>query len=218
MLRALVALLLLANLLFFLWARGSLAPALPPPHQGEREPERVAAQLNPQSLRLLTPQAVKAAVAAAQVECLEAGPFSAAEAASAASALTDAGVPQTAWSDRTAATPADWVVYMGRYASAAALRAKSAELERLNVAFEPLTEPPELAPGLVLSHHADQAEAEAALAEVVGHGVHTARVVSLPQPPRHWLRAERADQALRARLAALQPGQATLAFAPCAAR
>ncbi|MDE1948617.1 MAG: hypothetical protein KGI35_08395, partial [Burkholderiales bacterium] len=61
MLRALVVLLLLANLLFFLWTRGTLAPALPPPHQGEREPERLAAQLHPEAIRVLTPKAASAA-------------------------------------------------------------------------------------------------------------------------------------------------------------
>ena len=65
MLRALLALLLLANLLFFGWAGGWLAPAFPAPGTGDREPGRVAAQVAPERVTVLAPAAASAALAAA---------------------------------------------------------------------------------------------------------------------------------------------------------
>jgi len=100
MLRAGVVLLLLANLLFFSWARGWLAPGWPPPRHGEREPERLAAQVRPELVAVLPPEAASAAVAAARMAaevCLEAGPFDAAGMAAAEAALAGAGLPEGSW-------------------------------------------------------------------------------------------------------------------------
>jgi hypothetical protein len=76
MLRALVVLLLLANLAYWAWSRG-LAPAgwLPPPPSAdaEREPQRRSAELRPSSIELLSPGNRQAAPA---IACLQAGPFS----------------------------------------------------------------------------------------------------------------------------------------------
>lgn len=63
--RALVALLLLANLLFLAVAQGWLAPALTLSTANEREPQRLQAQINPQSVRLLSPDEARSAVGAA---------------------------------------------------------------------------------------------------------------------------------------------------------
>jgi len=109
MLRALVLLLVLANLLFFVWARGWLAPGWPPPRHGEREPERLAAQVRPDLVVVLQPQAASAAVLAARAAadaCLEAGPFDSAGAAAAEAALTAAGLPEGAWQRQPEAPPA----------------------------------------------------------------------------------------------------------------
>jgi len=76
MLRALLALLLLANLLYFGWAKAWFAPALPAPGAGEREPGRLAAQVAPERVTVLSPAAASAALAAAErkANCPPGGP------------------------------------------------------------------------------------------------------------------------------------------------
>ena len=164
MLRAAVAALLLANVLFFAWARGWLSPAVPPPHAGEREPGRLAAQIRPETIRLVTPQAASAAVAAANAVCMEAGPFGDTDIGVAEAAVLAAGVPANAFERRDVVGKAAWLVYMGRFADAAAQRTKEDELRRLKLGFEPVTAPAELAPGLQLSRHDSREAADAALA------------------------------------------------------
>jgi hypothetical protein len=100
MLRAALLLLVLANGLFLAWTQGWLAPALIPPDQAGREPQRLALQVNPQQIRVLSPAAAsEAAVAAqaAQQRCLEAGPFDAAARAEAEALLTAAGLDEGRW-------------------------------------------------------------------------------------------------------------------------
>lgn len=208
MLRALVVALLAANLLFFAWTRGALAPLLPPPSHGEREPERLAQQVRPETIRFFaTPAAASAALAAtAPPRCLEAGPLAEADLPEAEAAL--AALPPGTWTRRDAQPPPVLLVALGRFATPAALRAKEDELRRLKVAFEPLDAPPEVAPGLLLSRHASRDAAEAALAQAAQAGVRSARIVDATPPVRHWLRVERADAALRERLAAIRPGGA----------
>lgn len=98
MLRVLVLVLLLANALFFAWSRGWLGP---PPRHGEREPERLAAQVRPESLRLLPPASATAAVNAARaasLSCLEAGPFTDTDLGVAEATLLNARLPAGSWS------------------------------------------------------------------------------------------------------------------------
>ena len=107
MLRALVALLVLANALFFAWTAGWLAPAWPSPKHGEREPERRAAQVRPELIKVLSPRMASAALSAAKAAsmavgegeaCLEAGPFTDATISAAEAALAAAGLPGGSWS------------------------------------------------------------------------------------------------------------------------
>jgi hypothetical protein len=219
MLRAAVVLILAANLLFFAWARGWLTPVVEPPHHGEREPERLALQVRPETIRLLPPLPAAAGSGAARVVCLEAGPFSDADVGIAEAALLGAGVPAAAWQREQSAQTEAWLVYMGPFADSAALRAKDEEVRRLKLVPEELRTPAELAPGLVLSRHGSKEAAESALAQLTQRGVRTARVLALPPPPlQHWLRVARADARLQERLLDLQPPAFSAPFAPCGPR
>ncbi len=71
--RTLVALLVLANLGFLALAQGWLQPYVGLSTQHEREPQRLAAQIDPHSVRV---RAVGPAASAPAAGCLQAGPFS----------------------------------------------------------------------------------------------------------------------------------------------
>lgn len=80
-LRALALLLVLANLGFFIWSQGWLDASSGARGAGEREPERIARQVQPQLLRVLSEAEGAAAMAGPALTrtCLEAGPFTTAE-------------------------------------------------------------------------------------------------------------------------------------------
>lgn len=98
-LRVIVGLLLAANLLLWAWGQRWLAPIGLGPAV-EREPQRLAQQVQPESVRVLSPEAASAALASlAQrnaLPCFEAGPFTSATIDAAEQAL--AGVlPERGW-------------------------------------------------------------------------------------------------------------------------
>jgi len=213
MLRATVALLVVANLLFFAWTRGWIGT---PPSHGEREPERLQQQVRPELVKLYAGPKASSAAAANALVCLEAGPFSEADAGVAEAALLAAGVPANAYARRQVEQPPVFLVYMGRFADAPAQRAKEDELRRLKLAFDEVRTPPELAPGLALSRHDSRESADTALIALAQRGVRSARVVALPAAPaQHWLRAERVDNTLRARIVALRQPVIAASFGPC---
>jgi hypothetical protein len=218
--RALLALVVLANVLFFAWSRGVLAPAFPPPHAGEREPERLAAQIRPEAVLVLPAPAASAAISAARaaaLACLEAGPFAEAAVAAAEAVLAAAGLPEGLWRRQGGVPPASWLVFAGRAVDAAGLRTRADELKKLGLEFEIIDSPAELANGFVLSRHADKAGADAALAAAAALGLRNGRVVQLPAPaPLFWLRAARADTDVQDKLRALTPESMAGGFKPCA--
>lgn len=115
--RVLVALLLLANLLFLALAQGWLQPLASLWPQHEREPQRLAAQLNAQSVRVLPPGVAPV--------CLQAGPFSAAEADAAEAALAQAQLPAGSWRRMPLEAPDDPMqLWLRVEAADAALRAR----------------------------------------------------------------------------------------------
>jgi len=240
MLRVVVLALLLANLFFFAWARGWLAPGFPAPTHGDREPERVAAQVRPELMTVMSSTAAGVALAAASAAsavagagtgantgaaagaaagpvCLEAGPFSDADIGAAQARLVEAALPVGSWRREQVARAGGWAVYFGRFADTATMRAKEEELRRLQLPLEPVKAPPELVPGLILPALDKREAADAALAALALRGVRTARVVALPPPPlQHWLRVAEADSALQARLVALQMSTTPAATAAAA--
>ena len=112
MLRALVLVLVLANVAFLGWTRGWWAPTWPAPRQADSEPQRLAAQVRPELIAVLPAPAASAAIAAAraasQAGCLEAGPVAAADLAAAEAALAAAGIATGTWA-RAAASGGVWL-------------------------------------------------------------------------------------------------------------
>jgi hypothetical protein len=220
-LRAVLALLIVCNLLFFVWARGWLEPALPAPLAGQREPQRLAAQVYPERVTVMAPTAATAAITAAQdaaALCLEAGPFDDASIAAAEAAVAETALPAGTWERIDQQPVASFLAYAGKFADPAARRRREDELKRLNLAFEPLDAPPELAPGLVLSRHAERAAADAAVAAAASAGLRGARVVAVPPgAAQHWLRAARAGTEAQVALLALQSTALGSGFRACAA-
>lgn len=273
--------LLLLNLLLLAMHGGLVQGWLGrPAAAGQREPERLARQVNPGALQLLAPAAASAALppasaaaapasagtaaplgalagssagapttpatrptptptapspsptapspspagpslavsaAAPAIACLEAGPFDSASTAAAERSLREAGVPAGTWV-RSGAAPANaYLVYMGRYADAAALDRKRDELRQLAVPAYPVEASSGLQPGLSLGRHASADAAEAAMAALAQRGVRTARVVAVAGSlaAGALLRLPAADAALQARVAGLRlPGGS--GFRPCA--
>lgn len=93
MLRAAVALLLLANLAFFGWTAGWLTPwllAAPAGDAAQREPQRLQAQLRPEAITVVGEAEARRLAAAL---CLQLGPLDAAQLAKAQAATEGAGLP-----------------------------------------------------------------------------------------------------------------------------
>ena len=219
MLRSLVALLLLANLVFLVWSQGWLDGVVGTRASGDREPERLAQQVRPETVRILTPQAVAAAASAAEskLTCLEAGPFDANTISAAESALS-ATLPSGTWARVSTERPSAWIVYMGRYPNRDTLQRKEEELARLKVHVEELRNLPDLEPGLALGRFSERADAETALADMKRRGVQTARVVELPRTggTTHMLRVDRAEPELAGKVAGLRLDALGKGFTACA--
>jgi len=231
MLRRTALLLLLANLLFFAWTQGWLDGVTGLRAHGDREPERLARQVRPESVVILPPSAAipgpgpaasapasntSAADAGATTVCLEAGPFATGASVSALAALQNAALPPGSWADVKVERPGSWIAYMGRYPNREALAKKEDELRRARVSFEPVSGPPELEPGLSLGRYDRRAAADRALEELAQRGVRSARIVELTAPATlHLLRVEKADPALAAQLAGLRSDALGRGFQPC---
>ena len=98
MLKALVAALIVANLLFFAYTRGALDGLLDVRANGDREPERLSNQVRPQSIRLLPPSTAASAAASGEPGCWETPAYGAAEAAAVESTLASS-LPAGSWTD-----------------------------------------------------------------------------------------------------------------------
>ena len=206
MLRLLALALLLANGLFFAWSHELLrglgwGPAL------QSEPQRLAQQISPQAVALLSPDAFKRIeeqirIDQAPTECLQAGPFDAAQGAVLRQAL-DQLLPADSWDLREESTTARWIVYMGKYASPEAQAKKRAELLAMNLKTEGLLNPA-LEPGISLGAFEAKSDADAALARLGARGLHTARVVQERAPGLDYqLLLPKVGVALKPRLAPL---------------
>lgn len=226
MLRLLILVLLLVNLLYFAWSQGQLAGlGYAPPTQSE--PQRVQNQIKPSAVRVLSaqeaqvlnqpePTAASTPPATAFV-CLAAGVFSPQQVAVLRTAL-EQNLPAGAWALQDAAQAGRWLVYMGKYANAAAVQAKLQELRGLSIVAVPVQDAPALEPGVSLGEYDSAEAASAKLQDLARRGVRTARVVQARAPVEgQRLVLAQVDEALRSRLGALQPALAGKTLEACPA-
>ncbi len=126
--RTLFLLLLLANVTFFAYTRLDRA--------GGGEASRLAEQVQPNKIRLLTPQQVAALgpakVAALADVCLEWGPFNDADRARALAELESSGLGRLLTQKRVEQTTTFWV-YLPRSANKAAIDRRIADLKAAGV-------------------------------------------------------------------------------------
>ena len=214
MLRALVLLLVLVNVAFFMWTQGWLDGLVGVRAGGDREPERLARQVNPETVVLL---AAAPAASAAAPACLESGPYGPDEIGAAETALRTA-VPGLSWATARTEQPGAWLVYMGGYPDRETMQRKINEIGRTRFNLEEVTVPGEGAFGLSLGRYDDRAAAERGLAQAQARGIRTARVLQLQPVVSHVLRVERAEAAMAAQLAALKVDALGKGFAPCGTR
>ena len=217
MLRLIVLLLLLANGGFYAWSQGLLLPWGVGPTQ-ESEPQRLRQQIQPETVRLLSPQELsqlqaQLAQAPRPPECLQTATLDAAQVAPVRSALES--WPAGSWKLEPVTEPARWIVYMGKYPSAEQVARKRAELRQLGISFEALTNPA-LEPGLSLGGYPTEVAAMDQMEALTVKGVHTARVLQeRPEQRGQRLTLPAIDDALRPRLDALKTVLATTPLRPC---
>jgi len=216
MLRALLLVLLLANGLLFAARQGWLGQH---GDSAERDPQRLARQVNADQVQVLPEAQAQAVLARADERCLEAGPFNPGEAPAAERALHDAGLPADSWQRLTSNDHPGFMITITRLSDREAVLRKLDELKRHRVHGEVLADGAEFSPGVNLGRFDDRATADSALAAMVQRGVRTARVVAVRAGVRQLrLRVPQADAALRARLASLKlpsgPGFTACAVPP----
>ena len=221
MLRLILLMLLLANGVYFVWSHGHLRAWNFAPAQ-QTEPQRLAQQLRPESLRILkageasrveaappvAAQPAPAVVATAvPTECYQAGVFDDTQASAVRRALESA-LPPGSWLLESALEPARWIVYMGKYPNAEAVVKKRQELAALNLKLEPLNSA-SLEPGLSLGGYDTQAAANTALANLTKRGVRTAQVVrERPELRGSVLRLAAVDETMKSKFDEIRPALA----------
>jgi hypothetical protein len=215
MLRALLILLLAANLAFFAWTQGWLDTVTGLRAQGDREPERLQQQLHPERLTLVSPQAAKALQTRA---CLELGPVEGNEALRGLQAQLDkAGVTPAEWQDIASEVAGVWAVATIKFPDKEFQARKEETYKRLKISYEYLSGPADEMPSMVLSRHASEKAAAEQVEALSRRALKGLRVLPL-QAPRslHLLRFTQADGGLQARLAAIKNG-GSLNLKACAA-
>lgn len=217
--RLLLVLLLLANGAYFLWSQGHLAawgwaPANP------SEPQRLAQQIKPEALKVLSAEegrrltAAAEAAAEASKECLVAGPLDEKQAAALRPVLTQT-LDEKAWSLEPVTLPGRWVIYMGRYPDVDTLNRKKAELRARRIPFEPVGNPA-LEPGLSLGSFSSPAAANEELNALSQRGVRTARVQQERADAKGFsLKLPAVDEAIKAKLDPVRDQLAGKTLRPC---
>lgn len=144
--------------------------------------------------------------------CLQAGPMNEARAVAVRGAL--AALPSGSWTMEASELAGRWMVYMGRFPDEETTAKKRAELRALKVAFD--RPGSALEPGLSLGRFATEEAAQRGLADLIAHGVRTARVVQERAPEtRQLLRLPAATNEMRAQLAGLAIAWGDTPLQPC---
>ncbi len=224
MLRAVVLVLIVLNALFYGWTQGWLDDVVGIKAQGDREPERLTRQIHPEQVVLLPAElpassSSSAVVAAPALACLSLGPLDGDTVlASATQALTQAGITPGQWRDLVSEQPGvmqtTWAVATIRMPNKDFQVRKEATYKSMNIDFDHLSSPASELPTLVLSRHATEKAATAALDALSQRALKGLRVLALQTPvKRHRLVFAEADAQLQAKLSglALAPG-----LKPCA--
>lgn len=209
MLRSFVLLLVLANLAFYAWSHGYLRAAGLGPHD-VTEPLRLKQQIHPERLVIAAPEpgasapasspasgaasaasAPEASAAASAAKpaasgavsaaagpklCLQVGPYITAG-PEVGAALRAAGLSPV---EKQQALSPQWMVFMGPYPDAAALKSKLAELQRLELkegSYGAVTDRPRYMPGISLGVLPTEAAAQQQLKLMQAKGVKSAQVV-----------------------------------------
>ncbi len=227
MLRLLVLLLILANAGYYAFSQGLLAAyGLAPATQ--TEPQRMAQQIKPEALRILSPQEIaqlesatpsaravaNAGTISSATECLQAGIFNEEQTMVLRERLVST-LPQDSWVLESTLMPARWLVYMGKYNSDEAAVKKKSELRGLGVSFEAMNNA-SLEPGVSLGNFKTQLEAETELTRIAKKGIKTAKVIQERAEQRgQRLKLPAVNTALRRQLDAIMPQLAGKALQPC---
>ena len=187
MLRLVAIALLLANGLYFAWTSGWLADMGLPAAQ-QREPERLQAQIDPGTLRLLNgeraepeappartpaPEAAPVASVAPAQACWQAEGFTPSQADALRGALGGTGLATDQWQLSETRSSGRWVVFMGRY-NDEQMTKKKTELRELKIEFREVNLP-STGPGLALGTFSSEEAVQQALKDVAKKGVRTAR-------------------------------------------
>lgn len=186
MLRLVAIALLLANAVYFAWTQGFLAGLGLAPVQ-QSEPERLNAQIEPGTLRLLNgpraeaedlTQTTDAAPTgspevAPATSCWQASGFTAPQADALRTALGSTGLNEALWQFSEAKSSGRWIVYMGRY-NDEQMEKKKGELRELKIEFREVNLPT-AGPGLALGTFSSEESVQQALKDVARKGVRTAR-------------------------------------------
>lgn len=217
--RLLLVLLLLANAAYFVWSQGHLAglgwgPVNP------AEPQRLALQIKPEALKVLSAEesrrlsAAAEAAAEAAKECLVAGPLDEKLAATLRPLLSQA-LDEKAWSLDPVTLPGRWIIYMGRYPDVDTLNRKKAELRARRIPFESVGVPA-LEPGLSLGSFSSPGAATEELNALSQRGVRTARVQQERADAKGFnLKLPALDEALKAKLDPVREQLGNKALRPC---
>lgn len=218
LLRFTVLVLILANGLYWAWSQHAFASLGWAP-ENPREPQRVQQQLRANNLRLLSAEEAKrletaAATPVASTTCLVSALLDERQAA-AVQQVARTLLPANSWTLDNGLEPGRWIIYMGRFPSAAAHTQKKNELRQINVGFEEV-KGVGLEPGLNLGAFDSPQTAAQQLNALNARGVRTARVLQERAEVRgKILRLGAVDEALRARLEGLNPALAGKPLQAC---